>query len=293
MPNGEDMIGHRTRIVGCWTVAVLAVVGPFGLASAGAAPSGATATQEADAAGTCTPVVMVVRHAEDEANPNGGADVLSAVGKQHAALYPEMFHSYLAEPHSLGVDGAEVTVCPIGKVIAIDPNPNAQNRSPSTNPYETIKPLAQSLGLPIHFTDPFGVAYSTVYNWDTPERLKTLLDNGTPTPTSTVVAWDKQGLYPSAEDLSTKSINGKKLNTYHFVPLLEALPATRDAIVGSGTGYTPQRTDFYVFALQHAGKGKFANAKAYKQQFSDDGGQTWYYRTALAPTDHPNDIKVP
>ena len=184
-----------------------------------------------------------------------------------------------------------MSVCPIGKIIAIDPRPNPENRSPGSNPYETIKPLAEHLGLPIEVKAAAGVAYSTVYNWDAARR-KTLLQNGSSTPTSTVIAWDKQGLNPSSEDLSTKSINGKKLGDYDFVPLLKALPTAEAAIVGSGAYYTPQRTDFYVFSLQDPDTGKFGFAKTYKQWFSDNGGLTWYHRTALLPTDKPDDIKV-
>jgi hypothetical protein len=238
---------------------------------------------------------MVVRHAEDEKAPNppGGPDILSAVGEKHARLYPKLFQKYLAVTHGIGSGGAEVKVCPVGKIIAIDPVSNPENRGPSTNPYKTIEPLATDLKLTIQTKDPKGVHYSTVYDWNTPERLKTLLVNGSPTPTSTVIAWDKQGLNPDETDLTTKKINGNTLNTYpyHSVPLLKALPMDATAIVGSGAYYTPQRTDFYVFALQDAGTGKFASAKAYKQQFSDDGGKIWYDRTALNATDNPNDIQ--
>lgn len=238
---------RRKRIIGSGAVAMLAtILAPFGSSTASSAsttstiaePSPGFTSTQADLTQGCTPAVMVVRHAEDEANPLGGADILSAVGKKHAALYPDLFRKYLAEPHSIGPDRAEVTVCPIGKIIAIDPKGNTVNPSPSSNPYDTIKPLADYLNLPIQVTDPAGVPYSTVYNWDTPERLKTLLENGSSTPTSTVIAWDKQGLNPSADDLSTKSINNKKLGTYGFVPLLKALPTNQAAIVGSGT-YAP------------------------------------------------------
>jgi hypothetical protein len=184
-----------------------------------------------------------------------------------------------------------VSVCPIAKIIAINPKPNSQNGSPGSNPYETIRPLAEHLGLPIHVKDAAGVSYSTVYNWG-PERRETLLQNGSSAPTSTVIAWDKQGLNPSQNDLDTKKINEKLLKDYHFVPLLKALPTHEAAIVGSGAYYTPQRTDFYVFSLQHPDTGKFGFAKAYKQCFSNNGGNTWYYRTALSPTDRPDDVKT-
>jgi hypothetical protein len=269
------------------------------LVCVGALLFGLAGAKRSSAAEQCTPAVMVVRHAEDEANPRGGADILSAVGRKHAALYPELFRKYLAQTHGIGPGGADVSVCPIGKIIAIDPNANSQNHSPGSNPFETILPLAESLktdahpnGLPIDVKDPDGVAYSTVYDWAEADHLKTLLENGTSTPTSTVIAWDKQGLNPSASDLRDKSINGKKLGEYHYVPLLKALPSNEAAIVGSGAYYTPQRTDFYVFTLQDRHTGKFGFAKRYKQWFSDNGGKTWYYRTALSPTDNPDDIKV-
>ena len=267
------------------------LLGAAVLVVAGALLVGFAAAKKAGAAEECTPAVMVVRHAEDEANPAGGADILSAVGRRHAALYRELFRKYLAKPHSIGPAGAEVSVCPIGRIISIDPKPNSQNGSPGSNPYETIRPLAEHLGLPIHVKDAAGVSYSTVYNWNR-ERRKTLLQNGSSTTTSTVIAWDKQGLNPSQKDLDTKEINGKLLKEYHFVPLLKALPTNEAAIVGSGVYYTPQRTDFYVFALQNPDTGKFGFAKTYKQCFSNDGGKTWYYRTALSPTDKPDDIKT-
>ncbi len=240
---------------------------------------------------------MVVRHGEDKPNP-GGPDVLSDEGITHAGLYPELFREYLAEPHKVGAGGTEVSVCPIGKIIAINPTENPENRSPGTNPYETIRPLAEELNLPdppedgIQVEDPDGVSYSTVYDWDSAERLRTLLDNGSDTPTSTVIAWDKQGLYPSEIDLKEKSITSdefktQKLGSYKYTPLLRALPTNEDAIA-SGPDYTPQRTDFYVFALQDPATGKLAYAKAYQQCFSEDGGNTW----STSPTANSSDIRL-
>src|SRR4051794_34743670 len=242
----------------------------------------------ADSETGCTPVVMVVRHAEDGPNPAGGADILDPSGLQHAQLYPKLFAQYVAEPHGLGPDGAKVNVCPIGKILAIDPKPNDANGGPGTNPYKTIEPTAASLGLTIQTQDAAGTSYSTVYEWDAARRQALLDGNGT----STVIAWDKQGLFPSADDLKNKSINGKKLGDYGFVPLLEALPADKNAITGGSDGYTPQRTDFYVFAQQSPDTGQFAAAKAYRQSFSDDGGATWYSTDRLGPSNNPDDIKV-
>jgi DNA-binding NarL/FixJ family response regulator len=220
---------------------------------------------------TCTPVLMVVRHGEDQENPAGGADILSPAGKRHAALYSMLFKDYVATTHGVGPGGAKVTVCPIGRIIAIDPVSNSQNSGPGTNPYKTIEPLAQALGLPIETKDASGVSYSTVYDW-TAARRKTLLTSGK----STVIGWDKQGLNPSAGDLSGKTINEKSLGDYGFTPLLQAMPTNPNAIVGSGAYFTPNRTDLYVFSLQDANTGQFGYAERYQQKFSDDGGTTWY-----------------
>jgi hypothetical protein len=264
-------------------------------ACANSQPSSQVVERQAGVAGDpslaadCTPAVMVVRHAEDQDNPAGGADILSAEGKIHAGLYPKLFRDYVAETHGVGPAGADATVCPIGRVIAIDPASNSQNNSPGTNPFETIKPLAESLDLPIETKDAEGVSYSTVYDWDTSRRLS-LLSDATETATSTVIAWDKQGLNPSADDLSNKTINGTSLGDYDYTPLLRALPTNEAAIVGSGN-FTPNRTDLYVFTLPDPSTGTFAFAKTYKQRFSDDGGATWYYTTNLTPGNNPNDIK--
>jgi hypothetical protein len=194
----------------------------------------------------------------------------------------------VAEPHGVGPDGAKVKVCPVGKVLAIDPYDNDANHSPGTNPYETIEPTADSLGLTVQTQDDAGTSYSTVYEWDRARR-QTLLDgNGT----STVIARDKQGLFPSPEDLSENTINGRTLGDYGLVPLLRALPADQEAIVGGNPRYTPQRTDFFVFAQQNPDTGQFAAAKAYRQSFSDDGGATWYSTDRLGSSNEPDDIKV-
>jgi len=276
----------ESRLTAARTGAALVIAGVvLGLTACGSSSSTKSVTKEAGAAGACTPAVMVVRHAEDKANPDGGADILSEVGIAHAKLYPKLFEKYLAKTHGIG--GAEVTVCPIGKIIAIDPKANAVNPSPGTNPFNTIDPLAKSLGLTIKTQDAGGVSYSTVYNWNTARR-KTLLDGSS---TSTVIAWDKQGLNPSADDLN-KKINNQTLRSYGYTPLLQTLPTDKTAIIGSSGYFTPQRTDLYVFALQDPTTGKFGFAKRYKQQFSDDNGVTWYYRENLSSTDKPNDVKT-
>jgi hypothetical protein len=265
-------------------MAIMAGASACGSGSDGSTSGSSVTNKQASAhtspaAEQCTPAVMVVRHAEDQKNPKGGADILSPAGIQHAKLYPQLFEKYLATPHAIGPGGADVTVCPIGKVIAINPKSNPQNLSPGTNPFETIKHVVANPDT-IKVMDADGVSYSTVYNW-TAARRETLLQNGTPTATSTVIAWDKQGMNPSAADLD-KKINNKTLRSYGYVPLLQALPTDPHAIVGSDPlTYTPQRTDFYVFTLQDPNTGTFGSAKAYQQCFSNDGGNTWYYTTFL------------
>jgi hypothetical protein len=279
-------------------VAVAVLSGCGSNSSSNSEGSAAKVSKKAGAV-ECTPAVMVVRHAEDEKNPAGGADILSPVGKKHAELYPKLFTDYLATTHHVGPGETAVSVCPIGKIIAINPDPNPQNHGPSRNPYETIKPLADSLNensreprLEIQTKDADGVSYSTVYDWNNTARLKTLLNSGSPS-TSTVIAWDKQGLNPDPEkDLKEKKINEKTLESYGFTPLLKALPTDPEKIVGSGAYSAPERTDFYVFTLQDPTTGKFGNAKKYKQGFHDPGGTEWYYPPALSPTNNPNDIRT-
>ena len=195
---------------------------------------------------------------------------------------------YLAEPHGVGAGGAKAKVCPIGRIIAIDPAKSNQNEYPGTNPYETIKPLAMELGLPIETNDG-NVSYSTVYDW-TQERRATLLKGGM----STVIAWDKQGLNPSAKELLDNRINSKApgednytskaLGEFGYTPLLKALPVNPTPVIGSGGYVTPNRTDFYVFSQQDA-SGQFGYSKKYVQQFSDDGGTTWYTAGDKLPDD--------
>lgn len=303
LPDAESPAAHSTaRTTRSTTFKVLAgaagsvlVLGLVGLAAASWPrtddPSrlAGPATEAPLAAGTpCTPVLMVVRHGEDQANPNGGADILSSAGERHAALYPMLFADYVSDTHGVGPGGADVPVCPIGRIIAINPEANPQNTSPGTNPYETIRPLADALGLSIEKKDASGVSYSTTYDW-TADRRKSLLSEGQ----STVIAWDKQGLNPSADDLSGKSINGRTLGDYDYVPLLKAMPTNADAIVGSGGYFTPNRTDLYVFSLQDPATGQFGYAKRYVQSFSDDGGATWYTPAgSLAEGSNPNAARV-
>jgi len=211
--------------------------------------------------GSCTPAVMVVRNAEDitlEAEPFHD---LSPSGREHAQLYPTMFSEFLAQAQSVGLGGASVSVCPIGKVIAIDPvgNPTA---------YDTVRPLAESLRLAVQVNDPMGVGYSTYYEWTTERRLA-LLTGGSAATTSTVIAWDGAGLNPS---------------------LLEALPV-EFTLEPNGEHFVPSSTDFYVFTGADATTGQFSEFLAFHQEFTTDGS-TWFPTNSLDPTQIPTGIRV-
>jgi hypothetical protein len=79
----------------------------------------------------CTPTVYLFRHAEDQTSSTGHPE-LTAAGKKHAALYPEMVSQY----QSIFSD------CPIKRVLAMyDHNPNGS--AGTTNPFKTAEPLAK------------------------------------------------------------------------------------------------------------------------------------------------------
>jgi hypothetical protein len=270
------------------TIAVLAVaaVGAGLLAVGVLNVSSDTTTRTASAVDPCTPVVMVVRHGEDVDIVAQPYHALGPSGLHHASLYPSLFKQYLAAPHGVGPAGASVTICPIGKIIAIDPTwNNSANPSPSPNPYETIRPLAESLGLTIAVQDPQGVSYSTYYEWTTPRRLA-LLTGGTAATVSTVIAWDSAGLNPKPADVEA-SAPPKDL---HHPSLLKALPVTFP-LEPNGAFFAPQRTDFYVFAGQDTTTGQFATFKAYHQEFTLDG-TNWYSKPALDLNEMPIGIRV-
>src|SRR5262245_35860394 len=77
-----------------------------------------SATGEGRRTQACQPIVMVVRHAEDASSP-ANAHYLTDAGKNHAQLYVSLVHDYVyGNTHGLGAAGAEVCVCPVGKVIS-------------------------------------------------------------------------------------------------------------------------------------------------------------------------------
>ncbi|CAB4947586.1 MAG: hypothetical protein F2842_06245 [Actinobacteria bacterium] len=255
---------HRRRHFGSFrSVAMLSGIAvasgllALGVLSVTADPSPRTGT----VVGSCTPAVMVVRNAEDITLEVEPFHKLSPSGSEHARLYPMLLSGFLAQSQSLGPSGASVSVCPIGKVLAIDPvgNPTA---------HDTIRPLAESLRLAVEVKDPMGVSYSTDYEW-TIERRLALLTGGSAATTSTVIAWDGAGLNPS---------------------LLKALPITF-TLEPSGEHFVPASTDFYVFAGADATTGQFSTFVAFQQEFTNDG-TTWYSTKSLDPTEIPTGIRV-
>jgi len=237
--------------------------------------------------GACVPTVLVVRHAEDS---NGPPPALTAGGKRHASLYPQMFESYLSEAHSIGVSGVDELPCPVGRVIAINPNPTTVAPGPSTNPYNTILPYATAAKLTIEVVDPTGVPYTSAYVWNTARR-QALLKGGAAATTSTVVAWDKAGLNPTADEAKELAKYIPSATSYTADDgLLKKLPTTF-TFEANGQHYTPPRNHFWVFAQQDLGTGTFAVAKRYEQQYSKDG-KSWYVQPILPDTDNPTSLQV-
>ena len=241
------------------------------------------------ASNACSPTVMVIRHAED--GGENGEHYLTDAGMNHANLYINLFNSYVyGKAHSIGKGGEEVCICPIKKIIAIDPNPNSINKNPSSNPYETIKPLASYLALSIDIIEQStNTPYSTAFEWVTASR-KGLLVNKPTEPYSVVIAWDKQGLNPSLTEIEKAKSYG--LNLDHK-PLLKKLakyfsPEPTDKQVNDGH-FTPQRNHFFVFAEQDQEDGKFSTFKLYTQQVSFDG-KNWFENSFLK--DKPTFIRL-
>ncbi len=226
------------------------------------------------AANACTPVVIVVRHAEDTTS---GPHLLTTAGNNHAQLYINLIDDYIfAKSHKLSVTTAESCACPVGRVLAIDPAMNTINRDPSSNPYQTVLPLARHLNRTIEVSDSAGVPYTSAYAWGTAARLS-LLPVVAGVTSSTVIGWDKQGLNPSAADVSAASMYGLTLNP---PGLLLRMPRSFP-YESATTHFTPQRNHFYVFAQQDATDGKFAVFKYYQQCYSFDSA-SWFTTTYLA-----------
>lgn len=233
---------------------------------------------------SCEPVVMVIRHAED--GGENGQHYLTGPGLNHAKLYTTLFDSYIhGKSHEIA--GEDKCLCEIDKVIAIDPDPNAGNSNPSSNPYETIRPLANSISgvgtAGIQVMDQEHTSYGTAYEWRT-SRRKSLLNSDHKH--STVIAWDKQGLNPSSAEIAEALKSGLDLRNQS--PLLPAL-AKQFPYETPTSHFTPQRNHFYLFARQDPSDGKFAIFKFYLQNYSQEGSQ-WYTSSFL--DGYPAFIKI-
>jgi len=235
----------------------------------------------------CMPVVLVVRHAEDTKE---GPHALTDIGKNHANLYgsPEnkaqgiegMFDRYIfGSAYNFGMNKSLVCICPINRIISISNKiggktltPRNPNPNPSSNPYETIKPLSKELGIPV-MTDDTSVQYWTAYQW-TPSVKRGLFNNqGNSYPYSVVIAWDKQGLNPTEEEYKQlltyldQSQPESKVPFKDFIPLLKALPAV--PLEANSFVLNPLRTNLWVYSDQNA-EGKFNNLSFYYQVFYDN-----------------------
>jgi hypothetical protein len=93
---------------------------------------------------TCTQVLYIFRHAEDVDTtkpPPGQSAGLTAVGKRHAQLYPDLIRQLRATV----LQGTTAPPCVLGRVFAMWNRPNTiTGVGGTTNPYFTALPLAQA-----------------------------------------------------------------------------------------------------------------------------------------------------
>lgn len=242
------------------------------------------------ATNACEPVVMVIRHAED--GGINGEHFLTDSGKRHAELYITLFKDYVySNSHGFGTGGSEVCVCPVGKIISIDNKANDLNKNPSSNPYKTIEPVSKELGIEIQVISADGVPYTSGFQWNTDKIKLTLLSNDPANLTSTIIAWDKQGLNATADDyakLQEFIPSLGKIPYAQFTSLLKGLPIKT---IATNMTFTPSRDHFYVFAKQDATTGDFSVFKLYNQQFSNDGN-SWYSAPDGFLVDLPTSIRL-
>ena len=204
----------------------------------------------------CTPALIVVRHAEDmrdgescnvvreecmaiPANSRnvtpcpGKTDACQCVhqhcltpnGQRHAELYAEDLADWMS---GLGL-------CPLNKIITQDPW-TSQGDWPSANPFETALPLALKGDIPITF-------YPPSQEFHTEQRKEILSDSSH----STLIAWDKKGLYESS------------------YPLLQNLAKDRNQ------PKFPDRDRLYLFTDQDPDTGKF-DLNHHREYFQDSSG---------------------
>lgn len=229
-------------------------------------------------ANPCEPVVMGLRHAED--TPDGKKS-LTDPGKNHARLYIDMFKAFVfGKSHKVGPGGKDMCICPIKRLIAIDPNT-------TPNPFDTLAPLAQKLKLSIETKDrATGQIYNSGFNWQAASRSSLIDPKGA---YSTVISWTRQGLNHRPSDIAPAKKWGEDLN---HLPLLKQLPKVftpEPSPIQSEKGFTPSRNHLFLFAQQDPKDGKFAYFKLYTQKVSNDG-KSWYQNPYLK--DFPKFIKA-
>lgn len=206
-------------------------------------------TSAAITAEPCTPAVIVVRHAEDGDCKVGEEDVsypsraadgsvvtstkrvhqrcLTSSGVEHANVYAT---SLAAE-----ITSTSQNLCPVSKIVTQDPTTLANSGAwPSSNPFLTILPFAKESHVPVVFRDA-----KTVFG-DADRRA--LLDDASH---STIIAWDKEGMFESEGPLLAKM--AKKAPTV-----------------------TPPRDRFYVFTNMND-EAKF-DLTVVQQYFQDRDG---------------------
>ncbi len=211
----------------------------------------------------CTPAVVVIRHAEDIKDSRGEeCDVVQKVcmtipalsqnavscsveedscqcihqhcltpnGQLHAQLYADHLADWMSD------EG----LCPASKVITQDPWTTSDGMWPSANPFETGRELANKYNYPITFMPPDK-------EFHTSERKELLADASH----STVIFWDKEGLYDSSYPLLQNM-------TLENVPF-------------------PDRDRVYVFTNMDPDTAKF-DLKHFRQYFQDSEG---YFQKVL------------
>jgi hypothetical protein len=222
------------------------------------------------ATNVCMPLVFVIRHAEDT---QSGPHALTAEGAKHAELYTMLFENYIwGDTHGVGEGQSEACACPIGKIISISDNgddvlPRNPNPNPSPNPFLTVEKLSESLDIPISKDNGINQYWSS-FQWAVDAKKKLFDYSGNSAQYSVVIAWDKQGLNPTATDY--KNLMGwinppeSQVPFNDFTPLLKYFPNTVPNL--GSIALDPLRTNLWVYSDQSE-DGKFKNLRFYQQMF--------------------------
>ena len=218
----------------------------------------------------CTPAVIVIRHAEDMNDSRGEeCDVVGKVcmtipvlsqdaiscsaeedscqcvhqhcltsnGQLHAQLYADYLEGWMTS------EG----LCPISKIITQDPWTTSNDLWPSANPFETSRELANKYNTPITFMSPDK-------EFRTSERKELITDSLH----STLISWDKEGLYDSS------------------YPLLQNMTTEKVQF--------PDRDRVYVFTNMEPDTAKF-DLDQFRQYFQDSEG---YFQKVLGTAYSPD-----